>query len=392
MWKLTNRRGVAIAVAALALLLILAANVTHAASKKVSNQLEGAALEQFGENDGPAYLIVSMSSPVFETPYIERVNGSVMNGADEMGSTVALIKTGYVVAGFDLATTRFEGDSPITADLGGAFIDGHQATFIGGFRTFGDDVIHVMTPSPEEGPGANPIPSAVQVAYFNASRMFEEALAIGPGQPGGLSEFPTTVELACFIYEYGGVEVDVNEIMTSLFVGDMIMDCGSPCVAEGELFGHEPTESLLFFRGLFDDDNDSLKLDIGRRIGIDIKPHSSENPLNLGSEGVLPVAIFTERSGDRILFNAPAEIDVTTIRAVIYDRYGFELASVPVEKTSVQDVDGNGDADLLVHFRTQVLVGLIDFEQTVTIDFRANTLAQGMNLSGADDIRVVPKK
>ena len=395
-----NWRWVALAAVALAIV-VIPANSTHAGStKKIAKVLEAAAIEQFGDNDGPAFLLVSIADPLtglpeseFQTPFINQVNGRVLNEAHEMGSTVALIKTGYVIAGFEVETTRFEGDNSVPApDLGGAIIDGHQATFIGGFRTHGDGVIHVATPSPEDGPEANPIPVAVQEAYFNASRMFEQAQMLPEGDPGHLPAFPTTVELACFIYKFGMVDVDVNEVMQSLFVGDMSMECGSPCLAEGDLFGHQPSPAILFFRGLFDDDDDTLKLDIGRRITFDIKPGNSTNPLNLGSEGVVPTGIFSEADGTRLLFDAAGEIDVTTIRAVVFDSKGFELASIPVDKTSVTDLDDDGNDDLMVHFRTQLLVDLIDFEQTVTVNFRANTQAEGMELSGSSDIRVVPKK
>jgi hypothetical protein len=391
-----NGRWVAVAVVALALFFV-AASTTYAASKKVAQALQAAAIEQFGANDGPAYLMVSISSPTFDKPFIANLNGSVINSAHEMGSTLALIKTGYVTSAPTLPEVRFTGDSPITVDLGGAFIDGHAATFVGGVRTTGDGTLHVLTPTPDF---INPIAPDVQAAYFWASRKFEEGLMKGQNgfslSQGGLSAQPTIVELAVFIVLFGGEDggaaaVDVNDVM-DMIIGDMVMDCGSPCLGEGNLFGHQPDEDpLLFFRGLFDDDDDSLKLDIGRDIGFDIKPGNDTNPLNLGSEGVVPTAIYTEKLDGQIVFDAPGEIDVTTIRAIVFDEFGFELASIPVDKTAVQDIDLDGCDDLIVHFKTQLLVDLIDFEQTVTISFRCNTGAEGMELAGSDDIRIVPK-
>ena len=144
-----------------------------------------------------------------------------------------------------------------------------------------------------------------------------------------------------------------------------------------------------FSQRLFDDGE--FKFDLGRNIGFDIKPNNSINPINLGSEGVVPTGIFTEKVDGQVVFDAPGEIDVTTIRAVVFDSLGFELASIPVDKTSVADLNGDGCDDLKVHFRTQLLVDLIDFEQTVTISFRCNTQAEGMELAGSDTIRIVPK-
>ena len=400
MQSLRNGRAVAVAVLALALLFILSATTTHAGSKKVARALDAAAIEQFGENDGPAFLMVSISNPLFQKPFISKFNGSVIKSAAEMGSTMTLVQTGFVISAPTIQEVRFQGDSPITVDLGEAIADGHAATFIGGVRTTGDGILHVVTPTPDE---VNTIPPDVQAAYFFASRKFEEALALGAQgaslAQGGLSELPTTVELAAFIVLFGGEDggaanVDINVVMETLLPTppDMTMACFNPCVAEGDLFGHEPDSiPLFFFLGLFDGEG-KFKFDLGRNIGFDIKPNNSINPINLGSEGVVPTGIFTEKVDGQVVFDAPGEIDVTTIRAVVFDDQGFELASIPVDKTSVEDLNGDGCDDLKVHFRTQLLVGLIDFEQTVTISFRCNTQAEGMELAGSDTIRIVPKK
>jgi hypothetical protein len=370
--------------AALALSLV-AGNTTQAASKKVARSLEATAFDEYGEFNGPAYILVSISSPVFETPFIQQLNGKVINQADEMGSTMALVRTGTVIGNATIEESRFEGDNLINVDLEGASINGHSITFIGGFRTSSDGVFHVLTPSPEF---ANPIPQDVQEAYFYASRKFLDP-------DFGLPTFPTTVELAAFIVQFGGADggeadVDINVVAQSLFVGDMTAVCASPCTFEGDLFGHEPSEDQFFFRGLIDDDNDTLRVDIGRNINFEIKPGSPHNPINLGSNGVEPIGIFTEKQGGNVVFDAPGEIDLTTIRVVVFDEFGFELASLPVDKTDVEDLDGDGCDDLIVHIRTQKLVEFIDFETTVTIHFRANTKAEGMEVAGVDSVVVVP--
>jgi hypothetical protein len=360
--------------------------VTHAGSKKVTAALEASALEEYGPNDGPAYILVSISQPDFYTPYIGNLNGGVINQADEMGSTLALVRTGTVIGNGTIEESRFVGDNTIYVDLEGAMIDGHAVTFVGGFRTTADDTIHVLTPSPDF---ANPIPRAVQEAFFYASRKFMDPAY-------GLPQFPTTVELAAFIVRFGGADggeapVDVNVVAQSLFVPDMTAECASPCQFEGELFGHEPGEDQFFFRGLIDDDNDTLRVDIGRNIGFDIKPGNTSNPINLSSNGVEPIGIYSETLNGKVVFDAQNEIDPTTIRVIAFDEYGFELTSLPVDKYAYTDIDGDGVTDLLVHIRTQKLVDIVDFETTLTINFRANTKAEGMELAGFDSVRVVPK-
>ncbi len=232
-------RGIAVAAVAVALLFI-AASTTQAGSKKVARALDAAAIEQFGENDGPAFLMVSISDPLFLKPFIPNFNGSVINSADELGSTMALVQTGFVISAPTIQEVRFQGDSPISVDLDQAIADGHAATFIGGVRTTGDGILHVVTPTPDN---VNPIPPDVQAAYFWASRKFEEALALGAQgaslAQGGLSALPTTVELAAFIVLFGGEDggaanVDINVVMETLLPTppDMTMVCFNPCVAE----------------------------------------------------------------------------------------------------------------------------------------------------------------
>jgi hypothetical protein len=77
---------------------------------------------------------------------------------------------------------------------------------------------------------------------------------------------------------------------------------------------------------------------------------------------------------------------------VVFDQFGFELTSLPVDKTDFEDLDGDLCDDIIVHVRTQALVEFIDFETTVTINFRANTKADGMEVSGSDTVVVVPSK
>ena len=74
-------------------------------------------------------------------------------------------------------------------------------------------------------------------------------------------------------------------------------------------------------------------------VTIDIKPGSNTNSINLKSQGVTPVAVLT--AGD---FEANT-IDPDTVL--------FAGAS-PVRST-MEDVDGDGDDDMLFHFKTQDL-------------------------------------
>jgi hypothetical protein len=76
-------------------------------------------------------------------------------------------------------------------------------------------------------------------------------------------------------------------------------------------------------------------------IWIDIKPATFPNSINPKSKGKIPVAILTTRS-----FDATA-VDPTTIR---FGSTGIETAPV---HSAMEDVDGDGDIDMVLHFVTQ---------------------------------------
>jgi len=79
---------------------------------------------------------------------------------------------------------------------------------------------------------------------------------------------------------------------------------------------------------------------------IDIKPGSYPNSINLDSKGVVPVAVLTTE-----------DFDASTIDPVTVHFGG----ATPVRWT-MEDVDGDGDTDLLFHFKTQELA--LDEEST----------------------------
>lgn len=74
-------------------------------------------------------------------------------------------------------------------------------------------------------------------------------------------------------------------------------------------------------------------------VEIDIKPGSYPNSINPDSEGVIPVAILTTA-----IFDA-ADVDASTVR--------FGPAEAWAEQWALEDVDNDGDEDMILHFRTQ---------------------------------------
>jgi hypothetical protein len=85
-------------------------------------------------------------------------------------------------------------------------------------------------------------------------------------------------------------------------------------------------------------------------ITIDIKPGGVTNSVNADSKGVVPVAVLTTSvaAGEVIDFDPWDSIDVTTL--------AFGPAPAPLAmEAAAEDVDQDGDIDMLLHFRTQAI-------------------------------------
>ena len=110
---------------------------------------------------------------------------------------------------------------------------------------------------------------------------------------------------------------------------------------------------------------------------IDIKPGSFPNSINLGSQGNVPVAIFSSPS-----------FDATTI-----DPSTVTLASAPVKlkgkgnpMASSEDVNGDGLLDLIVHVDTSTLA-LTDTSVDAVLEAQTTS---GQIVIGTDSVRIVP--
>jgi len=108
-------------------------------------------------------------------------------------------------------------------------------------------------------------------------------------------------------------------------------------------------------------------------VDIDIKPGSFPNSINLKSKGTIPVAILG------------SWIDVTTIDQSSI-RFGPASAEPVANKKSLEDVDGDGQLDLVLHFKTKETgIKKGDTEATLT-----GKTTDGIDFSGTDSVRTVP--
>lgn len=112
-----------------------------------------------------------------------------------------------------------------------------------------------------------------------------------------------------------------------------------------------------------------------RPVGLDIRPGSDVNVVNIESRGLLPVAVLTTDEFDA------AQVNPSTVR---FGRTGNEAAPAFVSPV-LWDVDGDHDLDRVFHFRVQE-TGLRPGDSQARLTART---FDGERLAGVDFVRAV---
>ena len=113
------------------------------------------------------------------------------------------------------------------------------------------------------------------------------------------------------------------------------------------------------------------------QVGIDIKPGEYPNTINLGSNGVVPVAILSSPSFDA------TQVDPLTVTLA---GASVALRGRGTPMVDTRDVNSDGLMDLVVHVETEALE--LSAEDTEAI--LLGRTFDGTNIKGIDSVRIVP--
>ena len=124
-------------------------------------------------------------------------------------------------------------------------------------------------------------------------------------------------------------------------------------------------------------------------VDIDIKPASDPNSINLRSNGVLPVAIFSTNDFDALLV-----VEETILFGDPELVGGEEPVGLPASpiRSVVEDVDGDGLDDLLLFFSVPELDVLASLDELSDLALLIGQTFDGISIEGLDSVRIVPPK
>jgi hypothetical protein len=124
----------------------------------------------------------------------------------------------------------------------------------------------------------------------------------------------------------------------------------------------------------------------GFDLALDVMPGSDTNPINLTSPGNLPVALLSTPAFDAAWLD-PASV-------TLGDGYGSDTPVATRRNgtpfASLEDVDGDGLLDLVLHFSVPALVANGDLGPTTTQLVLRGSTFDGIPVRASDAVQIVP--
>jgi hypothetical protein len=166
--------------------------------------------------------------------------------------------------------------------------------------------------------------------------------------------------------------ISENPIFVNESGGDYHLQKGSPCIDAGTDVGVyvDMEGDVRPFGAGFDMGADEF-VPVFIEVTLDIKPSSYPNSINLKSRGKIPVAILTTDDFDAY------DVDPQTC----------VFAGAEPLRWNMEDIDHDGDHDMLFHFMTQELELT---NESIEATMECETYG-GMQITGADSVNIVPK-
>ena len=189
-------------------------------------------------------------------------------------------------------------------------------------------------------------------------------IAVAPGLPRGIAVTPDGSEV--FVGDAGGGPVSVIETATNTVTETVVVSGGIYDVLTS------PDGARVYVVGAAVDTVDVIERELTVALLVDIKPGSFPNSIDPNNRGVIPVAVFGSVGLDVHL------IDVAELR------FGPDGAP-PAHSGHYEDVNDDGFADLVAHFRTQLTgISAGDVEACIS-----GLTTDGRSVEGCDSIRTV---
>ena len=201
-------------------------------------------------------------------------------------------------------------------------------------------------------PGCTPLPF-----QFTVGRRYSASLTVG--DDAATVSVSDGVQAVTVSYPLNGFVLYMDQVL----IGDDNGGIGYIAVAGDHLIGF--------------DDLVVTAVD-ARPVGIDVKPNNSTNTINLGSNGVIPVAILSDATFDATQVD-PASVNFAGAKVKLIGK-GQKYSCYTA------DVNADGRTDLVCHVLTDMLT--VEAGDSIAI-LEAKTFS-GMSIRGSDTIRVVP--